>query len=117
MSDDMSIDDVVNVLNEKGHNSISRWEPYAVFGERIVRCDNVYYSLTEFEARAIAREYMRLDGKPAVRPATKQVMDLLALAAGGRDERLSVTIDCGGYEEHLGIDVIRRFLAELEADA
>ena len=59
----------------------------------------------------------RSPSKPAVGPATKHIMDMLRLAAGGRDERLSVTIDCGGYEEYLGIDVINAANAELEADA
>lgn len=54
--------------------------------------------------------------KPAVGPATKQIIDMLGTAAGGRDERLSVTIECGGYEDYLGIDVINAFLAEHGAD-
>jgi hypothetical protein len=64
---------------------------------------------------AVCNELLREQPKPAVGPATKQIMDMLGLAVGGRDERLSVTIDCGGYEEYLGIDVINAALAELEA--
>jgi hypothetical protein len=79
-------------------------------------CSNVSgeqaYGTTPEEARNEAILFWNRRAKPEPGPATKAIMEMLGTAAGGRDERLSITIECGGYEEYLGIDMINAFLRE-----
>jgi hypothetical protein len=98
------------ILGWKKHRSVnSDQEIYAPSPEKAATL-RLGEWLSKFVDDAI--ESGELPAKPEPGPATKAIMEMLGTAAGGRDERLSITIECGGYEEYLGIDMINAFLRE-----
>lgn len=108
MSDDMSLEDSAKVLTRYGHHGME-WASNMV---QVVAI-GTYRTLSPLEARAIAREYLRLDGKlPAVGPATKDVLSRVereVQSLGHTLKRGEATVVIIRVENPIG------FLAELEA--
>lgn len=72
---EMTLEDAARVLTKYGHHDL---EWVAIDGREVgVVAVGIYRKLGPLEARAIAREYLRLDGKlPG--PATRDVLDDIA---------------------------------------